>query len=140
MVQSIFNCIGNCSPPGGLGAAPPTAELWSGTARPLHMGPCAYEYTAALPGSRTGTARFDALLSSAVAATLDTQLCASVKLQLRAQLNARLNSAVRLPFSVWLNAPFKASFGRALSALLTAELDAALDPALKPELQRGLSP
>jgi hypothetical protein len=37
MVQSIFNCIGNCSPPGGLGAAPPMAELWSETTQPLHI-------------------------------------------------------------------------------------------------------
>jgi hypothetical protein len=28
MVQSIFNCIDNCSFPGGLRAVPPAAKLW----------------------------------------------------------------------------------------------------------------
>jgi len=63
------------------------------------MGPCAQEHTAALPGSRTGSARFNVLLNPRVAAALNTPLSASAELQLKAQLNARFSAAVSLPLS-----------------------------------------
>ena len=82
------------------------------------------------------TARFDAILSSAITSALKAWLAAALNSRLSAQVNATLAAGLNQA----LTAALKSRVYAVLAATLRARLDAAFDPAFVAELKGGPNP